>query len=320
LDGGKKKLLIYNPAAGRRVSDGNIVQLCRLFRAEGWTVEPRPTPRPNSAAALIHEYGAKIDGVIVLGGDGTINETLPAVVNSPLFLAVLPGGTANVLAREINMPRRLPAAVKAIARGTPVPVTIGQADSRYFIAFLGIGFDAHVSAAVSLPLKRQIGRGAYIWEGLHQLFRYPFPEARFHTTAGNFSAAFGVVANSRLYGGNLMMAPRASLQSPELDLCLFQKARPISYFRYLIQVLFRKHLAARGVLYHKTDRVHIECDQPIRYQVDGEPAGFLPVTVRSLPGALRLVFPHGGVSSMDEGTLSTGPAGQESGQITNQIG
>ncbi|MBN2433282.1 MAG: diacylglycerol kinase family lipid kinase [Acidobacteria bacterium] len=311
MDSGKKKLLIYNPAAGRRVSSVNIERLCRQFYREGWTVEPRPTPKPNSAQSIIRDCREEIAGVIVLGGDGTINETLPAVVNTPLFLAVLPGGTANVLAREIKMPRRLSAAVSAIVRGTPVPVTIGQANGRYFVAFLGIGFDAHVSAEVSLALKRHIGRGAYVWEAMRQLFRYEFPEARFHIAADEYPAAFGVVANSRLYGGNLLMAPRASLQSPELDLCLFQAGPPASYFRYLVQVLFRRHLAARGVHYRKADHIRIESDQPVRYQVDGEPAGFLPLTVHSLPGALRLVLPGGCVSSRTGQTSGAGPDGQD---------
>jgi YegS/Rv2252/BmrU family lipid kinase len=291
LDSGKKKLLIYNPAAGRRVSSENIERLCRQFAREGWSVEPRPTPGPNSARSIIEEHRDSIDGVIILGGDGTINEALPALVNSGLFLAVMPGGTANVLAREIRMPGRLPDAVTTLVQGSAIPVTIGEAGDRYFVAFLGIGFDAHVSAEVSLALKRRIGRGAYVWEAMNQIFRYDFPEARFRINGDEFRASFGVIANSRLYGGNLVMAPRASLSSPELDLCLFQKGTPLHYLRYLVRVLLRNHLKVKGVQYMKVNEVRIESDQSIRYQVDGEPAGFLPVTVRSLPGALKLILP-----------------------------
>jgi diacylglycerol kinase family enzyme len=176
-------------------------------------------------------------------------------------------------------------------------VTIGQAGERYFLAFLGIGFDAHVSAEVSLNLKRRIGRGAYVCEALRQIFRYDFPEARFQCAAGDFPASFGVISNSRLYGGNLVMAPRASLSSPELDLCLFEKGNLLSYLRYLVQVLLRNHLHVRGVRYMKVNELQIESERPVRYQVDGEPAGFLPVCVRSRPGALILVLPRSSVAA-----------------------
>ncbi len=287
----KPRLLIYNPAAGARIKPGRIEIIRNQFARQGWTIVPRPTTGPGTAAAIIAEHHPDIDGVIVAGGDGTINECLPALVGTSLFLAILPAGTANVLAHEIGVPRRMPRAVTALCRGRVQPVTVGVANGRHFLAFLGTGFDAQVAASVSPGLKRHWGKLAFVWEALRQLIRYRFPTARFVTPDVTLDAAFGIVSNTRLYGGGLKLTPRADMTTPELDLCVFDGHSAAAFVMHLLQVLTGTHTRRRSIHYEKITRLTIEGAGDIPYQVDGEPAGCLPVTVHSLPGALRLMYP-----------------------------
>jgi len=287
----RQKLLLYNPAAGGGVSLKKITLLCRLFEKYGWPVLPCPTTGPETASPIIKTFYNEVDGVIILGGDGTINECLSALVDTSLFMSVIPAGTANVLAHEIGMPRRLREAVPAIVNGEVRPVTVGKAGEKYFVAFLGVGFDAHVADEVSRRLKNKIGRVAYVLEIVRQLFRYDFPRADFLVGNQKLTSSFAIVANTKLYGGNLMMAPFASLQSPELDLCLFKAADFKSFIHYFYRIVRKTHFRCKSVSYMKIQQMIIKSDAQVPFQIDGEPAGYLPLEIHSLPNALKLVFP-----------------------------
>ena len=290
-DPAAKKLLLYNPAAGRRPDLPEISRVCRLFSARGWSVIPQPTRGPQTGAEVVREYAPEIDGVIVLGGDGTVNEVLPALAGSRLFLAVLPGGTANVVARELGTPLRLEPAVAAIVRGEIRPVTVGKAGSRLFLAMAGIGFDARIVESLPGGLKRNLGKGAFALNALNVWRRYSFPAARFQAAGESWDAPFAVVSNGRRYAGGFLMAPEASLEEPELDLLLFQSREKRRYLGYFYHLLRRDHARAPGVVSRKIHHLEIGGNAAIPVQVDGEPAGHLPLVIQSLPKALLLLFP-----------------------------
>lgn len=285
------RLLIYNPAAGNSIRLNQLSAICRLFDDRGWAVIPHPTRGPRTAADVVREYSADIDGVIVLGGDGTLNEVLPAVVGTPLFVALMPGGTANALAHELQLPLRLDRAVDCLTGGCLRTVNVGRANDRPFLAMAGAGFDARIVESVSSRLKGRLGRLAYVLETVRQLRRYDFAPIRFSTDAGEWDAPFGVVSNSRCYGGGYIMAPDASLDEPTLDLCLFCSRGFRSYLRYFYRLGRGTHTALPDVIYRKVHRVRLTAAGSAPLQLDGEAAGSLPASIDCLPGALRLVFP-----------------------------
>jgi diacylglycerol kinase (ATP) len=290
-DPAAKKLLLYNPSAGRRPDLSEITAICRLFSSHGWSVIPQPTRGPQTAAGVVREYAPEIDGVVVLGGDGTVNEVLPALAGSRLFLAVLPGGTANVIARELGTPLRLEKAVAGIVRGEIRPVTVGKAGSRLFLAMAGIGFDACIVESLPGGLKRNLGKSAFALNALNVWRRYDFPAAQFQSGGEAWEAPFAVVSNGRRYAGGFLMAPEASLEEPELDLLLFQSRVKRRYLGYFYHLLRQDHTRTPGVVSRKIRHLEIGGSAAIPFQVDGEPAGHLPVVIQSLPQALLLLFP-----------------------------
>lgn len=292
VDPNTPKLLIYNPLAGARIQLPELAKICRKFGRLGWGVIPHPTYGPDTAAQIVREFYGLVDGVVVLGGDGTVNEVLPALVETELFLAVLPGGTANVLANELALPKKIDRAIACLVGGEVRRVTVGQAGERPFIAMSGIGFDGQVVAGLSSTLKRRLGKAAFVWESVRQLGKKPLPRLRFSDGREEWIGSFGVVSNCRLYGGRFVMAPQASLEDPRLDLCLFQSPRKGRFMSYFLRLARQSHLDCPDVVYRKLEHVEISSETDVPYQLDGEIGGRLPLTIRSRPGALRLLFPR----------------------------
>ncbi len=133
----------------------------------GLRADPDETTRPGDAEKTANLLqAADFDVVVAAGGDGTINEVANGLIKATGAvppLAIIPLGTANVLAEEIGL-RGQPAAIaKAIACGDRITVHLGLANGRHFIMMAGVGFDAHVVANVDLALKRRTGKIAYAW-------------------------------------------------------------------------------------------------------------------------------------------------------------
>src|SRR6202023_1783052 len=120
--------------------------------------------------------------VVVCGGDGTVNEAVNGLARSRVPLAVLPAGTANVLAKELRLPWNLPRAAELVARAPYRRIALGLAtpekssgEPRYFLSLAGAGADGALVSAVRPEIKLKAGILAYWQEGFRQLSKYDFP-------------------------------------------------------------------------------------------------------------------------------------------------
>src|SRR5262245_7385529 len=173
----ERAALIFNPAArGMQAQGGRRVeQVLSVLAAEGLKVQATPTAGPGDATRLARDaVTSHCDVLIACGGDGTINEVIGGMAGSDVPLLVIPGGTSNVLARELGLPRELSACVALLRKGVIRRVSLGRAGERFFILMAGIGVDAGVVAASSSRLKRYAGEGAFWLAGFQQLARYHF--------------------------------------------------------------------------------------------------------------------------------------------------
>src|SRR5580765_1932449 len=170
----RSAVLIYNPHAGRpRGRRHAASRMVDALRRRGVHVEARATAAAGDAERLSRDaLAAGVDTVIVHGGDGTLNEALQPVVGRTTALAVWPGGTANVLAQELRLPREVEPVADMIASGRTRQVSVGQAGRRYFLLMAGVGMDAAVVRAVNPALKRLAGQGAFWVAWVQHLVRW----------------------------------------------------------------------------------------------------------------------------------------------------
>src|SRR5205823_13024267 len=109
------------------------------------------------------EAEADFEVDVAAGGDGTLNAVANGLAGTNRTLAALRLGTANVLAREIGLPRDPERLAELIAAGPARPIWPGRVDSRLFLVMASSGFDAETVAAVNPRLKRRLGRLAFAW-------------------------------------------------------------------------------------------------------------------------------------------------------------
>jgi diacylglycerol kinase (ATP) len=284
---------IYNPTS-RKADRSLLNKVESLLRRQGYDVELRSTDYRLHATALAREaVAANADLIIVSGGDGTINEVIGGMALSRVPVAILPSGTANVLANELHLPRSLVAAAEMIAISQPARIALGKAGERFFILMAGIGVDASIIYALDWRLKQRLGELAFWLEGFRHWFSYQFVPLWIDVDGGRHECTFAIIARSAGYGGRLKIASHAHLLQDRLDICMFTGRSRLRYLRYLLAVLSGTHLRLHDVIYAHGKQVQVVSDHRIKVQVDGELAGELPMRFEIVPDALTLLVPPG---------------------------
>src|SRR5262245_61827123 len=291
----RRMTVVFNPTAGGR-RRARLNQTLKLLRDSGCEVAVQATAARGDAETIAREFGGQPqprDLLVVAGGDGTINEAVNGLLSgggaSPL--ALVPLGTANVLANEIGLVTAPAAVARTIAGGTAVHAYVGIANGRCFTAMAGAGFDAHVVAHVSLRLKRLLGKGAYVLESLRQLWRFSFPRYRVTVDGQSYDAASVIVAKGHYYGGRYVCAPDARLDQPEFHVCLFQRSGRWHAIRYALALVFGRlpRLADFRVVRGRAVTIDGPAGDPL--QGDGDIIAHLPARIAIAPQPLHLIVP-----------------------------
>jgi diacylglycerol kinase family enzyme len=299
-------LMIRNPTAGQRRSRLLEDVVCQV-RAEGWTVDLVDTQAMGDARRLAETCDTRRYAVLaVAGGDGTVNEVVNGLAErgtSGPALAIVPLGTANVLAHELGLGFSAAGIARAMTSGRellvrPGTATNGGSAPRCFSLMAGIGFDAKVVAGVSAPLKRRLGRGAYVWRSLVETRRYRPVRYAVEIDGARHEAASVIVTRARLYAGPYIVAPGAALEQPLLHVCLFERWGRGQTLRFGLALLTGQLPRTEGyrVVTGRDVRVSVASDagerrrQPV--QIDGDDALSLPVSVALSSAVVRLLGPE----------------------------
>ena len=285
----RRLLVIVNPMAGgaRHAIYGRTLD---GLRALGCNVAVVPTAARGDAERFARAATAlRYDAVVVAGGDGTINEVVNGLAQSLLPLAVIPLGTANVLAAELGLPGRAGALARLIALAPACAVHVGEANGRRFSLMVGVGFDARVVENVNPRVKRALGKLAYVWQSIVELARYRAVEYAVEIDGRRSVAAAVVVAKGRFYGGRFRIARAARLEDPNLHVCLFARTGRWHVLRYSAALLFDRIHRLPDVRIVVAARVRIEGVEGEAAQGDGDVIGVLPLAVALSPRSLLVI-------------------------------
>jgi len=266
----------------------------------GHRVTPLSTAAPGAARELARQsLEAGADLVLTLGGDGTLNEAANGMIGSRTPLAVLPAGTANVLARELGLPCRPVAAAAQLAQLQPLRIAVGalysagESAPRHFLLMAGAGFDGHIVYYLNLGLKAKLGQLAY-WVGAAKELLRRLDEFEAAVAGRRVRCTFALASRVRNYAGYMRIASGASLLSQDFEVALFEGRSTLRYYSvYLTAVLAGLTARTPGVSFLRASQIELSADGgvPIYVQVDGEYAGRLPARVEIVPDALTILAP-----------------------------
>jgi len=299
----RNAVIIFNPAAGRLQHGGmaHLAEVVQIFKGAGIAAELRATDSPGSATRLAHAavtQGREL--VVACGGDGTLHEVVNGLAGSQVPLALLPAGTANVLAKELKLSWTLTTAARQIVAGRLQRIALGRAipegpgeKSRWFVTLSGAGVDADMVYRVNPALKKRYGVGAYWVAGIEQFLSYGYPHFRASSAENDLSGSYIAIGRTKAHGFPVNITDQADLLGNDFEVALFTHRRA---WRAVVQgcaAVLGRLRSVRDVHFWRTREVRCVAENGVRIhvQADGELIGTLPMTFRAVPDSLTLVIP-----------------------------
>lgn len=284
--------LIVNPAAGAGRAARTLDAVGAELQRRRLRYEVAPTRDVEHARDLAAAAGASGETVVALGGDGLVRALADALRGTDAVLGILPAGRGNDLARVLGIPLDAVAACEVLASGAPRVLDLGEAAARAFVSIASCGFDSEVNR-IANRTRVVRGRAVYAYAALRALLSWR-PQ-RFELVvdgaARSLQAITVAIANSAAYGGGMLMAPGARLDDGLLDVVVIAEASRLRFLRSLPLVFQGTHVDLPYVSVVRAREVAVACERPLTMYADGDPIGQLPVTVRCVPGAIRVMAP-----------------------------
>lgn len=295
----KSAAVIYNPVARTLSRNRHLLQrTIEALAVQNIKAKLVATTGPNSAGAQVrHQIESGCDLIFAAGGDGTVNEVANGMLHTGIPLGVLPGGTANVLAREMKLSMNMLRVAEKIGEMVPMKVStgclrVGDNRGRTFLCMAGAGLDAQIVYDIDLDLKAAVGKLAYYIGGFGQVFR-PLTEFEVTVDGKAYKASFALISRVRNYGGDLEIAKGASLLRDDFEVVLFRGTQSYQYLPYLLGVALGRTAKLSGctIVHGRTVTCHEVSNKDVFAQVDGELVGKLGITAEIVPEALTLLMP-----------------------------
>ena len=286
-------LVIHNPVAGYWQRN-KLRTFLKALRETGRRVVVRKTTGPGDATFIAAEVDPRqIETVVAAGGDGTIREVADGLAGSGVRLAVLPLGTANVLALELGLGLSPKAAARATARAHEGIGFAGLVDNRRFLLMVSAGIDARVVARTSSKVKRYLGKAAYAVAAVQELLRPKWGGPISAIADGEeISGDLIIVTRAQRYAGPFIIAPEADIRGRRLFVVAPQGRGFLAMLRYALALFTNRLPSLPDVIVREAREVVLEGPEGHPMQVDGDAMGVLPVTIRCDEAPITMLWPQ----------------------------
>lgn len=293
----KQALFIFNPKSGTAQIKPHLLYILDTLTKSGYRVTACPTQYAGHARALVLEGAAETDLLVVSGGDGTLNETVDALMHLPPekrpLLGYIPSGTVNDFASGRGIPKNMDRAADVIVGGREFVCDVGRFGSRHFTYVAAFGAFSRVSYDTPQKEKNTLGLLAYLLEGIRSL-----PEIRPYrltvehdgqTVTGDF--IFGLVANSTSVGSfKVSRKIDISLNDGLFEVLLVREPEDAVALNAILGGVLAQDFSDSHFYWAKTSRLQVRTDVPLAWSLDGENGGkTLEVDIENCHNALRLM-------------------------------
>jgi len=280
--------LVVNPASGGGRARRFAPRVLMALRSAGYAVRARESRDLDDVERLVGQVPA--DGLVaVLGGDGTMGRAAAGAFQSGAVLAPIPGGRGNDFCRVLGVAASPVAATASLPGAEVRRVDLAVAGTRVFVCVAHAGFDSVANEiANSTPVLR--GTPVYLYAALRAVSGWVPAGFTVDTGAGpqrhdGWTVAIG---NGGQYGGGMRITPHAHLDDGLLAVTLVGDISRQEFLQTLPKVFSGRHVEHPKVSTESGPQVVLSADRPFDVYADGERVGPLPMTFRSLPGALQV--------------------------------
>lgn len=287
----KRTLLLVNPGAGR--GEETLAPVIDRFRRSGLQVTLESFEALPALRQDIDRLRSTHDQLVICGGDGSISSAAGAVMESGLPMGILPMGTANDLARTLQIPLELEEAAGVILAGRLRPIDVGTVNGHTFFNIASIGLSTELARRLDARMKRRFGRLSYALTAIQVLlsarrFRARIAANGHSRTVKTYQIAVG---NGVHYGGGNVILQAAAIDDGRLDLYSLEMR---SLWKLVLMFpAFRagRHGAWKEVRTSRSDAFVIETRRPLPVNADGEIVTTTPARFRTHPGAVSVFVP-----------------------------
>lgn len=298
----KKCLFIINPSAGTNTVQKKLDELIGKLVLNQIVnhVDIFYTQKKDDAYNKIIDINEKdYDFLVVVGGDGTINEVVSGVVNSKktIPLVLLAAGTVNDFTTHLNLPKSTNKIYEMIKEFNLVKCDVGKINDSYFINVAAGGMFSNVSFNVSKEDKKKLGPLAYYINGIINLPSHLNTNIHLNITLDDqevleHDALMFIVTNTNRVGGFNKIAPYADIHDGLLDIMVIKKCSVTDLVSLYKDYLLKKHTNSPFLTYHQAKKIEIKCDnQQVVVDVDGEKGTSLPVIIENIEDVVTLIVP-----------------------------
>jgi len=253
------------------------------------------TSHPGHARDVLRAFNEVWDAVFVLGGDGTVSEVVGAMAHSGVPIGVLPGGTGNLVASVLGVPRNITSAVRAVLTGERRTFDLGRLpDGRYFTFAAGVGVDVAMVQRTSIGGKRHLGMVSYAMTATRAAFRGDMINITVDVDGKPIKAraVLAMVANAgSILGGRFSIGPDVRPDDGELDLCIYLPQHPREVFAVVWKLLRRDFRPDPLMQFVRGRTFRLESESPVPVQADGDIVGETPIVITVAPKAVEFLVP-----------------------------
>jgi YegS/Rv2252/BmrU family lipid kinase len=305
--------LIVNPSAGGGKAGRVLPDVRRALEALQLDVRCELTRDLEHARELARTAALAGETVVCLSGDGMVGAVADTLREIPdALLGVLPGGRGNDLARVLGIPADPVEACATIAGGFSRKLDLGEVGDHAFVGIASVGFDSDANR-IANEAPSWLGQLVYAYGALRALVSWR--SARFEIELDPPGECHQITAytvgacNSKTYGGGMRAAPDALLDDGLLDVIALEDVSKIDFLTKILPKVFSgKHVQEPSVRVFRAREIVVKADRPFTMYADGDPIGELPVRVRAVPGAVRVLVPPGASDAFAGEGIATGPS------------
>lgn len=289
----KRVKFIYNPFSGENQIVMDIDKVISVHQKYGYSVVPYRISMEYDISRAFTDFDPSFAYVIVAGGDGTVDKVVNYMKRNGIDvpLAILPTGTANDFAKFIGMPQDIEEACEQILNSKPKGVDIGSINEKYFMNVASTGLFTDVSQKTDVNLKNTIGKLAYYVKGIEQLPNFRKLKIKVDSEHGTFDGdMYLMLVFNGQTAGNFKLAYKAEVDDGMLDVIIIKAGMLIDMFNLFIKMLRGEHLEdVNGLIYFKTDNLHIECSEDIVTDIDGERGPDFPLDIKCEKQGIKIL-------------------------------